>query len=148
MKSGSGFWIKAKVGCNVCFMPFAKCINGALSRVRKETGSQVLGSWNKEARANSSLCRVNEAVAASSSDWVVRAQVLLPFLYSWVYVKGSVFLGMCLNWSLWRSVFRCDWPFGSLTAMSPGLRFPQRLPRALTLSWIHASYITFRFFQP
>ncbi len=36
--------------------PVRKC------RVRKETGSQVIGSWNKEARANSSFYRVREAL--------------------------------------------------------------------------------------
>ncbi len=34
-------------------------------RLWKETGSQVLGSWNKEARANSHLYRVRGAVTSA-----------------------------------------------------------------------------------
>ncbi len=32
---------------------------------RKETGSQVLGSWNKQVRADNSFYRVREAVVAA-----------------------------------------------------------------------------------
>ncbi len=35
----------------------------------KETGSQVLGSWNKEARANSGFYRVREATLAALCNW-------------------------------------------------------------------------------
>ena len=34
-------------------------------RVRKETGSQVLGSWNKQARANSGLYGVRGAAVVA-----------------------------------------------------------------------------------
>ena len=42
-------------------------------RVRKETGSQVLGSWKKEARADRGLYKVREAAVAAVGDCVVRA---------------------------------------------------------------------------
>ena len=42
-------------------------VGRGLYRVRKETGSQVSGSWNKEARSDSSFYQVSEA------NWIVRA---------------------------------------------------------------------------
>ncbi len=60
-------------------------------RVRKEMGSQVLGSWNKEARADSGLYRVRGAAVVAVCNclvWVVRVcSALTP----------SVLLGMCLG---------------------------------------------------
>ncbi len=64
-------------------------------RVRKETRSQVLGSWNKEARANSSFYRVWEAAVAAMSNCIVRACSALTL---------SVLLGVCFGYS---GAFRC-----------------------------------------
>ena len=58
-------------------------------------GSQVLGSWNKEVRTDSSFYRVREAAVAAMCNCVVRAHtVLLPFLYSWVCTWGTL---VCLG---------------------------------------------------
>ena len=40
--------------------------------VRKGTGSQVLGSWNEEVRADSGLYRVKEAAVVAVCNCVVR----------------------------------------------------------------------------
>ncbi len=58
-------------------------------RVRKETGSQVLASWNKEAKADSSLYGVKEAAVAAVCNCLVRACSTLTL---------SVLLGMCLGY--------------------------------------------------
>ncbi len=42
-------------------------------RVQKEMGSQVLGSWNNEARVDSGLYRVREAAVAAVYNCMVRA---------------------------------------------------------------------------
>ncbi len=55
----------------------------------EETGSQVLGSWNKEARADSCFYRVREAAVAAVYNCLVRA---------WSALIRSVLLGMCLGY--------------------------------------------------
>ncbi len=65
-------------------------------RVRKEMGSQVLGSWNKEARADSSLYRVRGAAVVAAANCVARVPSAqcsyIPCLYSWVCALGIYIL--------------------------------------------------------
>ena len=42
-------------------------------RVLKETGSHILGSWNKEARADSSLYRVRVAAVVAVCNCIIKA---------------------------------------------------------------------------
>ena len=61
---------------------------GGFCRVQKGTGSQVLGSWNKEARAHSGLYKVREVAVAAVAHCIVRAHSALTL---------SVLLGMRLG---------------------------------------------------
>ncbi len=76
-------------------------------RVRQETRSQVLGSWNKKARANSSLNRVKEAAVVAVLT--VRNKRRSPY-FSVPLIRASsplalsVLLGVCLGF---LGVFRC-----------------------------------------
>ncbi len=73
----AGFWI-----CGAVWILSVQC------RIRKGTGSQVLVSWNNEARGNSGLYWVKEAAVTAVPNCPERAcSALTP----------TVFLGMCLG---------------------------------------------------
>ncbi len=56
------------------------------------TGSQVLGSWNKEVRADSSFYRVWEAVVAAVVNCIVRACSALTLSMCWGMPLG-IYIG-------------------------------------------------------
>ena len=58
-------------------------------RVWKGTGSQVLGSWNSEARADSSIYRVWEAAVAAVANCIVRARSALTLSVLWGVHLGA-----------------------------------------------------------
>ena len=72
---------------------------------RKGTGSQVLGSWNKEVRADSSLYRVQEAVAAVGNCLVrphsaLTLSVLLGMRFGYFGTFRWVFIFVKSEWRL------------------------------------------------
>ncbi len=70
-------------------------------QVRKGTGSQVLGSWNQEVRADSSFYRVWEATLIAVANCPQRVPSALTLSILSVCTEGTqVYLGACLYSSL------------------------------------------------
>ncbi len=88
-------------------------------QVRKETGSHVLGSWNRKVRANRGLNRVREAAVAAVCNCVMELHTALTpsvllgmFRCVFILVTGTV-----MDQHHWKSIFQSllkrgtEWPF-------------------------------------